>query len=260
MVREDFQDQLPETEEAIRLLPGVGPYSAGALLSIAFDQPFPLVDGNVQRVFSRLFALGGDLKHGLGHQKVWRIARHLLPVRRPGDFNQALMEWGATVCLPTNPLCPACPLASICLAKKLDRIDRYPSATVKTALKTVHMAAALFRDHDRILIQKRPETSRWWKGLWELPSAEGLDSVSALARLEEDLKVKLEPEPLVSTRHQVTHHKIDLRLYTCKETLKQPHSYAMAWIHPKTSHRYPLSSAHSKLILRWLERSKRPTG
>jgi len=247
MVMSDFGGKLPDNTETILRLPGVGPYSAGAILSIAFNRPTPVVDGNVIRVFARLFAIPGDLKTGAGSQKIWRLAEYLLPHQRPGDFNQALMELGATLCLPTDPHCTSCPLMSQCRAKRLGRTGHYPSPSKKPATQTVFMAAALVRKDGKILLRKRPEEARWWKGLWEFPSAEGTRPSEAFTRLKKDLGLELLPEPIAQIRHQVTHHKIDLRLYQNVPTRKRIVCPSSIWVVPGVRLRHPLSSAHLRL-------------
>jgi len=116
-----FSGKLPSEVEGLKKIPGIGAYTAGAIASIAFERPSPLVDGNVVRVFSRLFALPGHAKENSLHQKVWALAAELLDPAHPGDFNQALMELGATVCRAPQALCLSCPLSQHCQAYRLGR-------------------------------------------------------------------------------------------------------------------------------------------
>ncbi len=111
------QGRLPDTYEELIQLPGIGRYTAGALLSIAFDQPAPVLDGNVKRVLSRLFAISANGEASAHEKWLWDTSAELVPAKRPGDFNQAMMELGATVCLPKKPLCGVCQLQTQCEAQ-----------------------------------------------------------------------------------------------------------------------------------------------
>lgn len=152
----DFNGSLPESREEILKLPGVGPYSAGAILSIAFQKPFPLVDGNVIRVFSRLFLLKGNLKSGTGLKKVWDLAEKRVHPKRPGDYNQALMELGATVCLSENPQCLLCPLFSFCGAARKGIQNELPETGKIRENEEVLMATLLVEKKGKVLVRKRP--------------------------------------------------------------------------------------------------------
>lgn len=247
MVMEEYDGTLPENEEQILRLPGVGPYSAGAILSIAFNRPTPVVDGNVIRVFSRIFAIRGDLKSGPGHKKLWRLAEHLIHGQRPGDYNQALMELGAMVCLPEKPNCPSCPLRHLCRASKTGEMDAYPTRKLSPRILKVFMAAAFIEKDGKVLLQRRTMDARWWQGLWELPSAEGGNPADARIRLEKDLGVSLKPQAIARISHQVTNHKISLQCYrgaapTCSS------NRSIAWVNPALNNTHPLSSAHKKLL------------
>jgi A/G-specific adenine glycosylase len=247
MVMEEYDGKLPENEEQILRLPGVGPYSAGAILSIAFNRPTPVVDGNVIRVFSRIFAIRGDLKSGPGHKQIWRLAEYLLPHQRPGDFNQALMEWGATLCLPTDPRCSVCPWTTQCRAKKMGRIDQYPSFAKRPSTKSVFMAAVLIQNNGSVLIRKRPESSRWWKGLWEFPSAEGRSQREAASNLEKELGLSFEKAELANIQHQITNHRVEISLYRAAWLKHRKKPIGFRWVSPKDWSRYALPSAHMKI-------------
>jgi A/G-specific adenine glycosylase len=221
MVQETFGGRLPKTHEEILRLPGVGPYSAGALLSIAFGLPFPLVDGNVARVFSRLFAISGDLKSGPRHRSLWDLAECLLDPKRPGDFNQALMELGATTCLPDNPLCASCPLKRRCIAFLNKQTGRFPTPPPNQRVHQVFMASAYVEQAGAILLRPRPKDARWWQGLWELPTAEGKTRLEARKNLESLMGSSAEYS-LGEIKHQVTNHSIRLEGYRFDIGKKSP--------------------------------------
>jgi A/G-specific adenine glycosylase len=247
MIIEEFNGHLPQTREEILKLPGVGQYSAGAVLSIAFQKPEPLVDGNVIRVFSRLFVLRGNLKTGENHQNVWEIARSLIPAKRPGDFNQALMELGATLCLSDNPQCLLCPLFQFCEAAQRGIQTDLPEMPKATKNIEVPIAALLVANKKKILVKKRDENEKWLKGLWEFPSAEGKTMDEARQKLEKEYNVKAEKKSYKDIRHQITNHKIHLNLFIAatKKTIKA--TTHLKWVTPSELEDLPFSSAQGKL-------------
>ena len=244
---QDFGGKLPETMDQILEIPGVGPYSAGAVLSIAFQKPHPVVDGNVIRVFSRLFLMKGNLKAGEGHQKLWRLAEELISRLRPGDFNQAVMELGATLCLPENPQCLLCPLMSLCQARQKGLQNELPEMPKAKETVEVPMAALLVEQKGKILLRKRPPEEKWLKGMWEFPSAEGKTFEEALQKLEKGLKLKAHRRELREVRHQITHHKIQLRLFKGGPLKATGIPKGFQWVKPASLAGFPFSSAQNKL-------------
>ncbi len=243
----DHQGKLPDSQEAILELPGVGPYSAGALLSIAYQKPFPLVDGNVIRVLSRIFLLGGDLKSGKEHRKLWDLAGELLSPKRPGDFNQALMELGATVCFSNDPQCLLCPMRGQCGAAAKGQQDRYPQAPKREGTIEVPMAALWVEKDGKVLIRKRSDREKWLKGLWEFPSAEGKTFEEGLRILEKLTKAKASRKEIQKVRHQITHHKIHLKLFRAFPAKGAKIPKTFRWATRKILTSLPFSSAQSKL-------------
>ena len=155
--------RLPATAEALRTLPGIGRYTAGAIASIAFGEPVPVVDGNVQRVTERM--CGRELPR----EQVWAMAEALLGRRAPGDFNQAMMELGATVCLPRDPKCLLCPLASLCRAKGPLTKPR------RQARRKQDISFLLDCRHDSVFLVRRPKGAALMAGMWELPEIADLN-------------------------------------------------------------------------------------
>lgn len=172
----------PGSAAELMELPGVGRYTAAAVASISFGEPVAVVDGNVKRVLERVFA--GKVTPGAGEEQYWEMAKRLLDRRRPGDFNQAMMELGALVCLPGEPLCHACPMSAMCAAR--GPVARKARQTRRKA--TQHYMLA--RKRGAVLLRKRPQASSLMPGMWELPLVEaGEDGKSA---------------PLLSLRHSIT--------------------------------------------------------
>ncbi|MEO6598296.1 MAG: A/G-specific adenine glycosylase, partial [Polyangiaceae bacterium] len=146
--------RVPAEVSELLALPGIGPYSAGAISSIAYGRQVPLVDGNVIRVLSRLFALRGDPNRAPLKARLWELAHALVPAHAPGDFNQALMELGATLCTPRKPRCEACPLATQCQALEQQLVDVLPELPARAKPTQVHMVAAIAARSGRVLVTR----------------------------------------------------------------------------------------------------------
>lgn len=176
-VMERFEGKMPETLEEVMSLKGIGPYTGGAITSIAFNLPEPAVDGNVMRVYSRLFGVTDDIGQVKTRKLFEAQVRETIDPQRPGDFNQALMDLGATVCTPTSPTCETCPLASFCLAKQTDQVALFPVKAKK--VKTVplyYIGLAIQNDKGEYLLEKRPAegllANMWTFPMSELPKKE----------------------------------------------------------------------------------------
>ena len=239
--------------EALRL-PGIGRYTAAAILSIAFDQPLPALDGNVVRVLSRLLCMRGDPAKSPVQGMLAAAGQQLLPVHRPGDFNQALMELGATVCLPRNPRCLLCPWSSHCEALKSGLQERLPEKGKRSEMISSRQAAAVIRHRGRFLIRRR-SGSRLLQDLWEFPGGEFsrsdlADSLVKRIQGDLDLSVRL-GSPLTTIKHAVTNRRITLTVY--EASLKPPLPPTLSipearWIWLSQAGRYPLTAAASRIV------------
>lgn len=209
--------KLPVTVEELMKLPGVGRYTAGAIASIAFGKKAPIVDGNVIRVLSRLCAIADDPKSSRGRRLFWSKAEEVLPDRSVGDFNQALMELGATTCSPEGPACLLCPVSYDCLARKKGRPEEFPIGKKKTEYRDVFMAAAVVRRAGKVLFVQRPREGVL-KGMWELPMVEG-DSQALGKTWPVDVVRSL---PLV--RHSVLDRRLKISPFLC--SLRTPASFS----------------------------------
>jgi A/G-specific adenine glycosylase len=210
---------LPADEDALRALPGFGPYTAGAVASIAFARRAACVDGNVARVLARLFLVEGAPEAPAFRERVWSIARALVPEERPGDFNQALMELGATVCTKPRPRCERCPVAACCAAREAGREREVPAPRARPAPRVLVLACAAAVDGGAIALSRRPRGALFG-GLWELPSAEvrrGGDPRAALRRaLGERFAVDVAPgDELATVERTLTHRRLVLRAFAC---------------------------------------------
>ncbi len=209
----------PRTAQALRELPGIGRYTAGAVASIAFSERTPLVDGNVARVLSRLFRIGGDLRSKDTEQALWRIADALVPAMAPGDFNQALMELGAVVCTPATPRCGSCPVAKECQAFEHRVVERFPLPKKRRATIPVRLASCVIVDDSRIAVVRRAPGTRM-AGLHDLPAvelAEDSDATVALSNLAQRLGlVVVDFERLGAAKHAITHHQIAIEVFRAR--------------------------------------------
>jgi A/G-specific adenine glycosylase len=209
----DHNAKVPATREQAEGLPGVGPYTAGALLSFAYDLPEALVDGNVIRVLSRIFGVKGDTHRPDVLGKIWIIARRLVPPRGARHFNSALMDFGATVCKPGLPDCPHCPLVVLCWAEKNGWVDRLPLSRPDKAKPLVRLSVFQIEEEGRILFHRRP-LQGLWGGLWELPMVEGSikerDTVAVAGGAVAPLR------RLGAVRHVLSHRDLRVDLWKAK--------------------------------------------
>ena len=220
---QDHHGKFPENPKDILALPGIGRYTLGAIASIAFDQTLPLVDGNVIRVYARLFALKGSPSDTKFVRKIWEIAEEVISTSpfsppykgrdggRSGDFNQALMELGATICTPKNPLCLLCPLSGLCQARTQNPED-YPEKKIRATTQFLTRHVALIERKEKVLLIL-PKKTRWQKGLWQLPGffieKEMASSNSSIDVLLHSLGLQSpKTQALKPYTHQVTHHRI----------------------------------------------------
>ena len=248
--------RFPDDLDAARKLPGIGRYTAGAVLSIAFDRRVPILEANTTRLFSRLLAYGGQPSSAEGQRLLWAMAEAVLPRREAGRFNQALMELGGMVCGSGAPRCDACPVASLCRAHLQGRQTQIPPPKAKRALEPVHDAAVLIRRRGRVLLVQCPENGRW-AGLWDLPRfAVEAEGPAALRReliegVRELTGITVEPGRHVKTiKHGVTRFRITLDCYEARyisDSRTAADSPVMKWLRPAELAEYPLSTTGRQL-------------
>lgn len=254
--------EIPDDPAAVRALPGVGPYIAGAVLSFAFDRPEPIVEANSQRVLARLIALRDDLKSTAARRRVWEAAGRLVPPDRAGDFNQALMDVGAMVCTPREPGCLLCPVAGSCRARRLGLQDSIPRTTPKPPPAAVSEACAVIERQGRLLIVQRGP-GRLWERFWEFPTIHlaGPDpagrSFGAPVDLAEAVQrltgVAAEIGPRSATiRFGVTNYRVTLeaRRGTARSGRPKPGPGLIdaAWIEPERLGDFTFSSPSRRLM------------
>lgn len=218
LVRE-HAGRLPASVDELRSLPGIGRYTAAAVASIAFNVPAAVLDGNVKRVLARVFNYTGDIKTPRGEQDLWALAERLLPPARPGDYNQAVMDLGATVCVPRAPDCAACPLSALCQARQLGRQHALPVTARRSRPPQHHLAVGVVRKLGRVLLVQRPP-AELLGGLWAFPTARLESDAAARPRLRQTLRADygLQAQigaPTHKVRHAYTHFRVVAQAYDC---------------------------------------------
>lgn len=225
MVVREYQGQLPDTYEELLKLPGIGSYTAGAIASIAYNKRVPAVDGNVLRIVKRLSASFDDITKAKVVKEVEREMREITPVRA-GDFNQALMDLGATVCIPNGrPLCEKCPLATLCEGRKQDVMMLLPVKPSKKPRKIEEKTILLLEYQQKYALNQRPSKGLLAR-LWEIPNMEGKISVDELEKLLEQLGItEYDIELLGKSKHIFSHiewHMIGYHIVIKKKEEKEP--------------------------------------
>ncbi len=249
--------RVPDDPEALRKLPGFGPYTTAAVLSLAFGRPVPVIDANVRRVMMRVLGLEGQATAAVDRRLLGPL-KELLPSQRPGDFNQAMMELGAVVCRSRNPRCLACPVFEFCRAARQGRQEIIPAPRRRSIQRIEAVVAVLWKD-GRFLIQKRP-SGGLFGDLWEFPGGkveEGENLETALRReVREEVGIEIQRVRFLTTvDHAYTRFLATLHVFSCRP-VKEPtiDNKTAKWVTLRTVSRYPLPSGSVKIV-RFLETS-----
>ena len=239
--------RLPTAPAELVELPGIGRYTAGAVASIAFGVRVAALDGNVARVLSRHFEIPGALRSPAVERRLWTVAEELVPRRSPGDWNQALMELGATLCRAKAPACSCCPLRKTCAANRNGRVDRFPEPSRRPHMRRVRRACVVLERGDRALLVRRDE-GRLLRGLWEFPSREAPDGrpPRAVAR-EVASKIGAAHAPLRlegKIEHTIMNRRIETQVFVAQLAGRTPPRSASArWFRWSDLAALPLSAA-----------------
>ena len=246
----DHGGEFPRTRVEALALPGVGPYTAGAVLSIAYDLPEPLVDGNVQRVFARWFALRDQAGSGPLQKKLWAIAEELVPENGgAGDWNQALMELGATVCTPRDPSCSDCPVASLCRAKELGLAHELPVPAPRKKPTDVALDIYVARRDAELLLEKRPPKGRM-AGLWQFPTLERSPGGALFPNEFEGDDPPLTPGGIQGElRHTITRYRIRAEVRSAEPAGPLPPNWR--WFTPDELEGAALTGMARKVLAQW---------
>lgn len=250
----EFDGKIPANWDDIKKLKGVGPYTASAILSISFSEPHAVVDGNVIRVLSRYAGIEDDVRSTKTKNSIQELADELLDHERPGDFNQAVMELGATICTPSNPDCESCPINTNCVAYKTVKTDEIPYKSPAKKRPHHQIGVGIIKDGDRVLIALRPDDAMLG-GLWEFPGgkqkADEEIQKTVIRELDEELGVEVNiTKPFMKLDHAYSHFKITLHAYICELVSGEPSpksSQEIKWIAIDELKDYPFPKANRKL-------------
>ncbi len=248
---------LPADHAALLKLPGIGRYTAGAIMSLAFNLPCPIVDANVERLFARLFNLAEPVKAKSSQAFIWGKAEELIPPGKARLFNQSLMELGALVCQPRAPKCAACPLRLHCAALARGLVAQRPVAGKARETIAIRMVTGVLSHRGRIFIQKRLANDVW-PNLWEFPGGviEGDETPEEALRreyLEETGFAIHRPEKLLDLKHSYTRYRVTLHCYACRlaGSATRPRLAAAQeyrWVTPGELGHFAFPAPHRRLI------------
>lgn len=247
---------LPQTRQELLNIKGIGSYTAAAILSIAFGKKYAVVDGNVLRVMSRYYGIRDDIRSGSVVTEIQRLADSVIPDEQPGDFNQALMELGATLCKPSSPLCNNCPLSTGCRAFNQSETDSIPYKSPRKKIPHYQIAVGLIvNDRQELLIALRREQGMLG-GLWEFPGGKIEKTETEEEALRRELKEELgtcvqSGDLFMSLNHAYSHFKITLHAYWCKISsgrASPKSSQEIRWVSISQLDAYPFPKANKRII------------
>ena len=255
IVNKEMNGKLPKTVKDLQSLPGIGRYTAGAISSIAYGLKEPVLDGNVKRVLSRLFCINENGATSASENRLWEKATDLLSMSRPGDFNQALMELGATVCIPKLPICQKCPVQTICKAFLKNRVNEFPPSKRKIPSKNIEVSAGIIIKNKKVYIQQRSKVGLMG-GLWEFPGGkrENKESIEECLKREikEELGVKVVTLKKVMTiKHTYTQFRVTLNVFKCglqKKQIRPNGCEQWKWVSFPSLKTYPFPAANVKIV------------
>jgi len=251
-VQATYGGQVPITKDEVIGISGIGDYTAGAILSIAYDKIEPAIDGNVLRVFSRLYCIEGDISSPIVKRQIRALVEKEISVERPGDFNQALMDLGATICIPKVPRCENCPLQNACKAKNMGRQQQLPVKKKKTPPLPVQLVAGVLQQGEFFLLRRRP-VKGLLAGMWEFPAVEipiGEDAMDVFQRgflcnTGQEVEVKT---LLLQCIHTFSHRRWDISFYNCiGRSATRPIGKDLCWIHKADWTNLSFAGPHRKM-------------
>ena len=265
IIMTEWNGKLPNDLHALGKLPGIGQYTAGAIASIAFGLDTPALDGNIRRVLARVFNVAVPVSSPAGKRCLSELAAANLPPGQAGDYNQALMDLGATICTPRAPDCSHCPLASLCLSFAAGIQEARPVHVARAPLPHYLVTAAVIQRDHQVLIAQRPDQGLLG-GLWEFPGGKQQpdeDLVACLKReIGEELGAEIEVDEKVGIyKHAYTHYRLTLHAYYCKlhnGTQPQPvQVQALRWVQLAELEEYPMGKIDRQISRDLLQRAAR---
>jgi A/G-specific adenine glycosylase len=244
--------EFPIELSAVQSLPGIGRYTAGAILSIAHDARHPILEANTARLYSRLLAFQGDISRADGQRQLWEFAESILPRTSVGKFNQALMELGATICTPRNPDCEHCPVATMCPTRARGLQSSIPAAPRRTIYENVHEACVVVWKRNRVLLRRCRDGERW-SGMWDFPRFSLPEPQRDVNRQITENVLRLtglaiEPQQRLTTlKHGVTRFRITLECFQASWCQGRVRDRLQRWVMPRDIHAFPLSTTARKI-------------
>jgi A/G-specific adenine glycosylase len=247
--------RVPDSPQAFAALPGVGRYTCGAVMSIAFGRRMAAVDGNAVRVLARWFAVTGDVTRPATQRRLWALAEALVPAPAPGNWNQAVMELGSEICLPRGPRCGECPVRRECLAAARGIQGRIPAKRRRRPIPHIEVGAGIIWRRGRVLLCKR-RADAMLGGLWEFPGGKQQPGETLQACIRRELREECAlpvtvGEHLIDVTHTYTHLRVTLRVYHCRAGpggVKLLGCDDARWVRPRDISRYPLPAADVRIL------------
>lgn len=245
-----FNGKIPDQLENLLRLPGIGKSTAGAILSIAFNKEAPIVDGNVKRVLSRLFAIPEDQRGKRIENLLWQLSHSLIPKGNASSFNQALMDLGSMICTPKKPNCQECPLANLCQGFQCGNPESYPLSSSKKRIPHFFGMAAIIRKNEKVLLTQRPPKG-FLGGLWEFPNwkIERKEEQRLRVKLKNKIKRELGIEVIVKNdlgifTQTYSHFRLTLHVFLCEYRDGNGNG---KWISIQKLNLFPMSRIHRKI-------------
>jgi A/G-specific adenine glycosylase len=252
-----FNGRIPDRLNDLLSLPGIGRYTAGAILSIAHNKEAPILDGNVKRVLSRLHAVATILGETKTEKLLWTLSESLIPKGHAGSFNEALMDLGATVCTPKRPSCSLCPLRNLCRAKAIGNPERYPTKAKKRKIPHVNGVSAVIVKDGKVLLHQRPPRG-FSGGLWEFPNWRVQGEKNLCHKLakwtKEERNLSIAVKGRIGIFEQTySHFKLTLHVYHCQTLCGEASG---RWVGIRSLNRFPMSRIHRRIAYAILEDRK----
>jgi A/G-specific adenine glycosylase len=247
ILQSEYDGQLPADPQMLQTLPGIGRYTAAAITSIAFGMDQAALDGNIRRILSRIFDISLPIRTPAAEKLFWELAEENLPAGQAGDYNQALMDLGATICLPGKPRCLLCPLQPHCLAFERGVQEQRPVIPEKKPVPHYIVTAAILERNQHFLIAQRPANGLLG-GLWEFPGGKQEDNETLPAALQREIMEELGCEVIVGAhfgeyQHAYTHFRVTLHAFICSLTNGEPQpieASQLAWVPVQHLSDYPM--------------------
>ncbi len=248
IVVEKYHSELPRDLGVLGQLPGIGRYTVGAIVSMAFGLDQPTLDGNVRRIFARVFDVSQPADSPAGEKILWGLATEYLPKGQAGDYNQALMDLGATICLPKNPRCLICPLMKLCKARELGIQEKRPVLKPKKPTPHYVHAAAVIMRQEYVLLAKR-QSKGLLGGMWEFPngrvSGDPAKELSKAIQTVYRLKVR-KKDALGIVRHAYTHFKVTVHVFNCG-LVSMSKNRNLKWVKVLDLEEYPMGKVDRQI-------------